>query len=42
MINYYVEGKEQNLKATDPNDSLSGIPTMFAFIEVELHAVESN
>lgn len=34
--------KKQNLKATDPNDSLSGIPTMFAFMEAKLHAVESN
>lgn len=34
--------KNQNLKATDPNDSLSGIPTMFAFMEAELHAVEST
>lgn len=34
--------KNRNVKATDPNDSLPGIPTLFAFMEAELHALENN
>lgn len=34
--------KNWNLKATEPNGSLPGIPTMFAFMKAELRAVENN